>query len=101
MSCIWTDEVSSLSPERRHRDAYVYCVTTIEQANLIAQHGFRNDDLLGRGVMVHLVPPVVRTEDAAIVVVLLDDLDLEAYIDGEHACIPACVLNAGYSELVN
>jgi hypothetical protein len=82
---------------------YVYCVTTIEQANLIAQHGFRNDDLgiLGHGVLVHLVPPVVRAEDAAIVVVLLDDLDLEPYIDGEHAYIPAGVLNAGYAELVD
>ena len=33
--------------------------------------------------MVHLAPPEVRNENVAIVAVLLDDLDLEPYIDGE------------------
>ena len=102
MSSISTDEPSP-SPERRQQDVYVYCVTAVEQADLIAHHGFRDDDLgiHGHGVMVHLVPPIVRREGAAIVVVLLDGLDLEPYIDGEHAYVPACVLNAGYAELVD
>jgi hypothetical protein len=44
---------------------------------------------------------VTTIDNAAIVVVLLDDVDLEPYIDGEVAYVPACVLNAGYAELVD
>jgi hypothetical protein len=90
-------------PRRRQQDVYVYCVTTVEKADLIAHHGFRDDyyGIYGHGVMVHLAPPLVTNDNAAIVVVLLDDVDLEPYIDGELAYVPACVLNAGYAELVD
>jgi hypothetical protein len=104
MSFTSTDEVSLTMPsERAQQDVYVYCVTTIEKADLIARHGFRDDyfGVYGRGVMVHLAPPVVRRKDAAIVVVLLDNVDLAPHIDGELAYVPACVLNAGYAELVD
>jgi hypothetical protein len=95
--------VYSQPPKRRQQDVYVYCVTTIDNADRIAHHGFRDDyyGVHGHGVLVHLAPPVVTNDSAAIVVVLLDDVDLEPYIDGEVAYVPACVLNAGYAELVD
>ena len=95
--------VYSMPTERRHQDVFVYCVTTIEKADLIARHGFRDRSfgIYGRCVKVHLAPPVVTEENVAIVVVLLDDIDLEPYIDGALAYVPAWLLNIGYAELVH
>jgi hypothetical protein len=42
-----------------------------------------------------------ENENLAIVVVLLDEAKLKPYIDGDVACVPAQLLNAGYAELVN
>ena len=82
-------------PERQQHGVWVFCVTTIEKADVIARVGFRDDVLgiFGYGVMVHLAPPVVQNENVTVVAVLLDDLDLEPYIDGERAYVPAGVLN--------
>jgi hypothetical protein len=82
---------------------YVYFVSTREYAELIAQDGFRDDhfDTRGSGVMVQLSASCQRNENLAIVVVLLDADDLEPYVDGDVACVPARLLTAGYAELVD
>ena len=81
---------------------YVYFVTTRQYAELIARDGFR-DDYYGthdHGVMVQLSASCPRNENLAIVVVRLDDDELEPYIHGDIACVPARLFNAGYAELV-
>jgi hypothetical protein len=87
----------------RNADVYVYFVSTREYAELIAQDGFRDDhfDTRGSGVMVQLSASCQRNENLAIVVVLLDADDLEPYVDGDVACVPARLLTAGYAELVD
>ena len=82
---------------------YVYFVTTHQYAELISQDGFRDDyyGSGGTGVMVQLSPSCPRNENLAIIVVLVDKHDLEPYVDGDVACVPARLLSAGYAELVD
>ena len=90
-------------PQAEREDVYVYFVTTRQYAELIARDGFR-DDYYGahdRGVMVQRSAACPSNENLAIIVVLLDDDELEPYVHGEIACVPARLLNAGYAALID
>jgi hypothetical protein len=81
----------------------VYCVTTIEQAERIAIEGFHDvhHGVRSCGVIVHLQPPCVNVRGLTVIDILIGDESLEPYLDGDIACVPARILNAGYAELID
>jgi hypothetical protein len=80
----------------------VYYVTTISHAERIAIDGFKdaNHGTRCRGVMVHLTPVCVSAPGLAIIHILICDEPMKPYIDGDVACVPARLLNAGYAEAI-
>jgi hypothetical protein len=82
---------------------HVYLVTSKARAERIAIEGFRDNDYgaLGRGVIVHLGPACVPDAGLALIAVHVRDDALRPFIDGEVACVPARILNAGDAELID
>jgi hypothetical protein len=100
LPCAGRENRAHRSPNKH---VHIYCLTTIARAERIAVDGFRDTDCgtLGRGVMAHLSPVIVKADGLAVIVVLVGDDALAPYIAGDAACIPARVLNAGYAELID
>jgi hypothetical protein len=81
----------------------VYCVTTAANAQRIALDGFQdtNHGTRCRGILVHVKPVCVTAPGLAVIHILVGDRELDPYINGDVACVPAHLLNAGCAEILD